>query len=68
MRYVYGRDIGQVLNLYDYEKGSLFAKSELRFNAVGGLTELLATDWREIDRSSPMQIYQIRVITDLLTS
>ena len=60
MRYVYGRDIGQVLRLYDYEKGRLFAKSELRFTAVGGLSEFLLTDWREVDRSSPLQIYQVR--------
>ncbi len=60
MRYVYGRDIGQVLRLYDYEKGRLFAKSELRFTSTGGLNEFLVAEWREVDRSSPLQVYQIR--------
>jgi hypothetical protein len=60
MRYVYGRDIGQILRIFDYEKGRLFAKSTLKFTATGGLSEFMTGLWRENSRGLPLQIYQIR--------
>jgi hypothetical protein len=61
MRYLYGRDVGQVLNLYDFSTDEYYAKSLVTLNTTSGLDDFLGYYWMGQYRGFPIQAYQINL-------
>ena len=61
MRYLYGRDIGQILNIYDYAPDSYFGQGSFSFTSTNAiLDELLKYAWMGDRIGAPIHVYQIR--------
>jgi hypothetical protein len=58
MRYLYGRDIGQVLNLFDFNPDSFYAKGKVTIEVTSGLEDLLRYSWMGDKIGSEIQLYQ----------
>ena len=60
MRYLYGRDVGQILNIYDYNPDQYFAQAEIILRTTSGISEFVAGNWSGIYRGGVMQLVQFR--------
>jgi len=58
MRYLYGRDVGQILNIFDYNPDAYYAKSEIVLNTTGGVEQFINKSWMGLKAGSPIQIFQ----------
>ncbi len=59
MRYLYGRDVGQILNIYDYNPDVYYAQSKVRLETTSGMSDFVAGVWAGPYRgSAPLQIVQ----------
>jgi hypothetical protein len=59
MRYLYGRDIGQVLNIYDFNPDSYYAKSKVSLQVTNGLLQFINYGWMGDKIGSPIHAYQM---------
>jgi len=59
MRYLYGRDIGQVLNVFDFAPDSYYSKSKVSLTVTSGLDNLLSKSWMGDKIGSAIQAYQM---------
>ena len=59
MRYLYGRNIGQVLNLFDFNPDSFYAKGRVTLEVSSGLEDLLRYAWMGDKIGSEIQVYQL---------
>ena len=59
MRYLYGRDVGQVLNLYDYNVDQYYANSKVVLNTTSGLADFELRAWMGNQIGQPIHAYQI---------
>lgn len=59
MRYLYGRDVGQVLNLYDYNVDQYYANSKVVLNTTSGLSDFDLRAWMGNQIGQPIHAYQI---------
>ena len=59
IRYLYGRDVGQVLNIYDYAPDTYFAQGTFSFDSTV-LSALLKYDWMGDAVGSSIQVWQQR--------
>ena len=59
MRYLYGRDVGQVLNLYDYNVDQYYANSKVVLNTTSGLADFDTRVWMGNQIGQPIHAYQI---------
>ena len=59
MRYLYGRDVGQVLNLYDYNVDQYYANSKVVLNTTSGLVDFESRLWMGNQIGQPIHAYQI---------
>jgi len=60
MRYLYGRDVGQILNLYDYNVDQYYANSVVVLETTSGLSTFELRAWMGNQGGSPIQAFQIR--------
>ena len=60
MRYLYGRDVGQILNIYDYNADQYFAQANIDIYTTSGIPEFIAGQWSGIYRGGVMQLVQFR--------
>lgn len=58
MRYLYGRDIGQILNIFDFNQDSFYAKSRVTLEVTSGLSEFLNYNWMGDKVGTPIHAYQ----------
>jgi hypothetical protein len=58
MRYLYGRDVGQVLNIYDYNPDTYYVKGTVSLTVTSGLSTLLRYEWAGNKIGEPIQAYQ----------
>ena len=58
MRYLYGRDVGQILNLYNYNKDQYYAQAKASFRLTSNVEAYRTGLWRGIYSGLPQQIYQ----------
>lgn len=61
IRYLYGKNFGQIVKLYDFSRDQYFAKSKVTLDTVNGLDELLNYNWMKQYRGFTIQAYQIRL-------
>ena len=59
MRYLYGRDVGQVLNIYDFNANSYYAKGSVTLTVTSGLSTLISYSWMGNKIGAPIHVYQI---------
>jgi hypothetical protein len=59
MRYLYGRDIGQVLNIYDFNPDSYYAKSRVSLQVTSGLSQFINYGWMGDKIGSGIHAYQM---------
>ena len=59
MRYLYGRNVGQVLNLYDFNPDVYYLNGVINLETTSGLSTFLGNGWMGIRRGSPIHAYQI---------
>ena len=59
MRYLYGRDVGQVLNLYDYNVDQYYANSKVVLNTTSGLADFELRAWMGNQIGQSIHAYQI---------
>ena len=60
LRYLYGRDVGQILNLYNYNLDLYYAQSVVTLNTVSGVDDLLNYGWMGDKIGSKIHAYQIK--------
>ena len=60
IRYLYGRDVGQILNIYDFAPDSYYAKSSVQINTTSGLNTLLRYSWQGNQRGQVVQVFQVK--------
>jgi hypothetical protein len=60
MRYLYGRDVGQILNLYDYNVDQYYANSIVVLETTSGLSTFELRAWMGNQGGSPIQAFQMR--------
>jgi len=60
MRYLYGRDVGQILNVYDFAPDSYYAKSFVTIDTTAGINTLISYYWMGSQRGLPVQAFQVR--------
>jgi hypothetical protein len=58
MRYLYGRNIGQVLNVYDYNPDSFYAKGRATLQVSNGLADFIRYSWMGDKIGSSIHVYQ----------
>jgi hypothetical protein len=58
MRYLYGRDVGQVLNIFDFTQDSFYAKSKVNLTVTSGLSDFLNNLWMGSKVGTPVHAYQ----------
>jgi hypothetical protein len=58
MRYLYGRDIGQVLNVFDFNPNNYYAKSKLSLQVTSGLDTFVRYAWMGDKIGTPIHAYQ----------
>ena len=61
MRYLYGRDVGQVIKLYDFSTDEYYARSIVTLEVTSGLNDLIEYQWTGQYRGLPIQAYQVRL-------
>lgn len=61
MRYLYGRDIGQVLNIFDYNPDVYYAKSRVSLVVTSGLNNFTNYAWMGNKIGSAIHAYQINI-------
>ena len=59
IRYLYGRDVGQILNIYDFASDSYFARGTFTFDTTVA-DDLLRYDWMGDAIGSPIHVWQQR--------
>jgi len=59
MRYLYGRDVGQILNLYDYNVDQYYASSVVELDTVSGIDDFFKYKWMGDKIGSAIHAYQI---------
>ena len=59
IRYIYGRDVGQVLNIYDYSPDTYYSQGTFNFTSTV-LNELIKYDWMGDAIGSPIHVWQQR--------
>lgn len=59
MRYLYGRDFGQILNVYDFAPDTFLTKGTGVLSIASGLNTLLSFAWMGPGRGEPVHAYQI---------
>ena len=61
MRYLYGRDVGQILNIYDFAPDTYFATGTLSFDTdATTMTNLLGYTWMGDALGAPIHLWQVR--------
>ena len=60
IRYLYGRDVGQVLNIYDYAPDTYFARGTLSFD-TNVLVDFLSYSWMGDAIGLPIHVWQQRL-------
>ena len=62
MRYLYGRDVGQILNLYDYSPDTYYARGVFTINGIdtGVLDEYTKYQWMGDKIGFPIQAWQVQ--------
>ena len=65
MRYLYGRDIGQSLNLFDFNQDTFYAKARVTLQVTSGLSDLLGYTWMGDKIGYPIHAYQVQANTFL---
>jgi len=62
MRYLYGRDVGQILNIYDFAPDTYFATANISLNTTAGANTFVfdRTGWMGIYQGLPIHAYQVR--------
>ena len=62
MRYLYGRDVGQILNIYDFAPDTYFATADVALNTTTGANTFVfdRTGWMGIYQGLPIHAYQVR--------
>ena len=58
MRYLYGRDVGQILNIYDYNVDQYYTRSTLTLETTSGLDNFLRRTWMSDKAGIPIQVFQ----------
>ena len=58
MRYLYGRNVGQVLNVYDFNPDSYYAKGVVTLETASGADALLKFQWMGDKIGLPVHAYQ----------
>tara|TARA_B100000902_G_scaffold126880_2_gene126337 strand:- start:33579 stop:43895 length:10317 start_codon:yes stop_codon:yes gene_type:complete len=58
MRYLYGRNVGQILNLYDFNVDNYYANGTVSLQTTFGIPEFLSRNWMGIRRGDRIQAYQ----------
>ena len=58
IRYLYGREVGQILRIYDFDPDGLYAKSSVSIEVTSGLTNLLSFSWLGGDFGNPIHAFQ----------
>ena len=48
MRYLYGRDVGQILNLYNYNPDLYYAQAMASFRCTSNVAEFVKGTWQDI--------------------
>jgi hypothetical protein len=61
MRYLYGRDIGQVLNIFDYNPDTYYAKSRVSLVVTSGLSDFTNYTWMGNKIGSGIHAYQMNI-------
>jgi len=61
MRYLYGKDIGQVLNIYDFNPDTYYAKSRVTLEVSSGLSTFVNYGWMGNKIGSPIHAYQLNL-------
>ena len=59
MRYLYGRDVGQVLNIYDFAPNQYYAKSSVVLDVTSGLASFATFAWMGDKIGSPIHAWQV---------
>ena len=61
MRYLYGRDVGQILNIYDFAPDTYYASGTFSFNTdATTMTNLLGYTWMGDALGAPIHVWQVR--------
>jgi hypothetical protein len=58
IRYLYGRDIGQILKIYDFDTDGFYAKSKVTVEVTSGMPELMKFNWNNGDFGGVIQAFQ----------
>ena len=61
MRYLYGRDVGQILNIYDFAPDTYYATGTFSFDTdATTMTSLLGYTWMGDALGAPIHVWQVR--------
>ena len=61
MRYLYGRDVGQILNIYDYAPDTYFARAKLEIDFDSSVLSPYQTySWMGDKIGSPIHVWQVK--------
>ena len=61
MRYLYGRDVGQILNIYDFAPDTYFGQGTFSFSASqANMNEFLRYTWMGNKIGNPIHVWQLR--------
>ena len=60
MRYLYGRDVGQILNLYNYNPDLYYAQAVASIRCTSNVDVFQRGEWQDIYTGYPLQCYQKR--------
>jgi hypothetical protein len=58
IRYLYGRDIGQVLNIFDFNPDTFYARSKVNLTVTSGLEDFIKYYWMGDKIGTPIHAYQ----------
>ena len=58
IRYLYGREVGQILKIYNFDPDGLYAKSNVSLQVTSGLTNFLSFSWIGGDFGNPIHAFQ----------
>ena len=59
MRYLYGRDVGQILTIFDYNPDVYYTKSTLSLNTTSGVDQFVNKSWMGSKIGSQIQVFQL---------
>ena len=59
MRYLYGRDVGQILNIYDFSPDKYYAKSSVLIDVTSGLSNFTSYDWMDNQKGVTIHAFQV---------